>query len=63
MATAQRLLLDHPPVAHEDPPVAPEAPNASELHANAIAALHAHAIGMHNIRSLMSVVLDPASSH
>jgi hypothetical protein len=56
MATTQRLVLDHPPVA-------PEAPLASVLDADHITALHAQAAGMHNIRSLVPIVLDPASSH
>src|SRR5690348_17363663 len=36
---------------------------ASDLDADLIAALHAQAAGLHNIRALVSVVLDPASSH
>jgi hypothetical protein len=63
MATAQRLILGHLSVAHEAPPVTLEAPLASGLDADHIAALHAQAAGMHNIRSLVSIVLDPASSH
>jgi hypothetical protein len=43
--------------------MAPEAPHASGLDADTIADLHAKAVGVHNIRSLMSVVLDPTSSH
>jgi hypothetical protein len=63
MATAQHLILVHPPVAHEAPPVTLEAPHASELDAYHIAALHAQTVGMHNIRSLVSIALDPSSSH
>jgi hypothetical protein len=63
MATAQRLLLGQPPVAPEIPPTTPEAPLATGLDADHIAALHAQAVGLHNIRSLVSIVLDPASSH
>jgi hypothetical protein len=60
MATAQRLILSHPPVTQAAPPVTPEAPIASGLDADHIAALHAQAAGLHNI---WSIVLDPASSH
>jgi hypothetical protein len=63
MATAQRLVIGPPPVAQETPPPTPEAPHASGLDADHIAALHAQAAGLHNIRSLVSIVLDPASSH
>jgi hypothetical protein len=63
MATAQRLLTGPPPVAQETPPPTTEAPHASGLDADHIAALHAQAAGLHNIRSLVSIVLDPASSH
>jgi hypothetical protein len=63
MATAQRHLLGRPPVTHEDPSVAPEAPHASGLDDDTIAALHAQAVEIHNIRSLVSVVLDTTSSH
>jgi hypothetical protein len=59
MATAQRLILAHPPVDHEAPPLTPEAP----LDADHIAALHAQDAGMHNIWSLMSIVLDQTYSH
>jgi hypothetical protein len=59
MATTQRLL-GRPPVAPVEPP---EDPLASDLDADLIAALHAQAAGLHNIRALVSVVLDPASSH
>jgi hypothetical protein len=62
MATTQRLL-GHPPLARAEPPVTPEDPLASDLDADLIAALHAQAAGLHNIRALVSVVLDPASSH
>jgi hypothetical protein len=41
----------------------PEDPLASDLDVDLIAALHAQAAGLHNIRALMSVVLDPASPH
>jgi hypothetical protein len=63
MATAQRLLTGPPPVSQETPPPTPEAPHASGLDADHIAALHAQAAGLHNIRSLVSIVLDPTSSH
>jgi hypothetical protein len=43
--------------------VIPEAIPASGLDVDHISALHAQAAGLHNIRSLVSVVLDPASSH
>jgi hypothetical protein len=43
--------------------VLPESPHVSGLDADHIAALHAQASGMHNIWSLVSVVLDPTSSH
>jgi hypothetical protein len=59
MATTQRLL-GRPPVAPVEPP---EDPRDSDLDADLIAALHAQAAGLHNIRALVSVVLDPASSH
>jgi hypothetical protein len=59
MATTQRLL-GRPPVAPVEPP---EDPLASDLDADLIAALHAQAAGLHNIWALVSVVLDPASSH
>jgi hypothetical protein len=63
MAIAQRLIIGPPPVAQETPPPTSEAPHASGLDANHIAALYAQAAGLHNIRSLVSIVLDPASSH
>jgi hypothetical protein len=59
MVTTQRLL-GRPPVAPVEPP---EDPLASDLDADLIAALHAQAAGLHNIRALVSVVLDPASPH
>jgi hypothetical protein len=59
MATTQRLL-GRPPTAPVEPP---EDPLASDLDADLIAALHAQAAGLHNIRALVSVVLDLASSH
>jgi hypothetical protein len=59
MATTQRLL-GRPPAAPVEPP---EDPLASDLDADLIAALHAQAAGLPNIRALVSVVLDPASSH
>jgi hypothetical protein len=59
MATTQRLL-GRPPIAPVEPP---EDPLASDLDADLIAALHAQAAGLHNIQALVSVVLDPASSH
>jgi hypothetical protein len=43
--------------------VLPESPHVSGLDVDHIAALHAQAIGMHNIWSLVSVVLDPTCSH
>ncbi|XP_008656841.2 uncharacterized protein [Zea mays] len=66
MATAQRLLLGRSPtmlVAHDDLPITSEAPHVSGLDATTIVALHAQAVEVHNIRSLVSVVLDPTSSH
>jgi hypothetical protein len=67
LANAQRHLhgpdTPPPPVV---PPVGgggPAVPHASELDADTIVALHAQAAGVHNIRSLVSVVLDPTSSH
>jgi hypothetical protein len=63
MATAQRLLLGRPPGTHEDPSVAPVAPHASGFDVDTIAALHAQAAEIHNIWSLVSVVLDTTSSH
>eukprot|EP00267_Zea_mays_P046680 XP_020399068.1 mRNA decay activator protein ZFP36L3-like [Zea mays] len=63
MATAQRLLLGRPSVAREDPPTPPAAIPATGLDVDHIGALHAQAAGLHNIRALVSVVLDPASSH
>jgi hypothetical protein len=63
MATVQRLILDHPLGAQAAPPVTPEDPLALGLDADHIATLHAQAVGMHNIRSLVSIVLDPMSSH
>jgi hypothetical protein len=59
MATTQRLL-GRPPVAPVEPP---EDPLASDLDADLIAALHAQAAGLHNIRALVSMVLDPVSSY
>jgi hypothetical protein len=59
MATTQRLL-GRPTLADVEPL---EDPNASDLDGNLITALHAQAAGLHNIRALVSVVLDPASSH
>jgi hypothetical protein len=61
MATTQRLLLGHG--GSEAPPPTPEASLASRLDADHIAALHTQAAGLHNIRSLVSIVLDPTSSH
>jgi hypothetical protein len=63
MATTQYLILGPPPVIPETPPPTPEAPIASGLNADHIAALHAQAAGLHNIRSLASIVLGPTSSH
>jgi hypothetical protein len=51
------------PLALGAPSVVPESPHASGLDAaDSIATLHAQAAGVHNIRSLASVVLDPTSS-
>jgi hypothetical protein len=65
LANVQRLLLGRdpspPPVAPS--PALPESPHASGLDGDTIAALHAQAAGVHNIRSFVSVLLDPASSH
>jgi hypothetical protein len=63
MATVQRLILGHPQVAQVASPVTPETPLASGLDVDHIAALHAQAAELHNIRSLVSIVLDPVSSH
>ena len=63
MATAQRLIIGPPPVVHETSPPTLEAPHASGLDVDHIVALHAQAAGLHNIWSLVSIVLDPASSH
>jgi hypothetical protein len=63
MATAQRLVIGPPLVDQETPSPTPEAPHASALDADHIVALHAQAAGLQNIRSLVSIVLDPASSH
>jgi hypothetical protein len=49
-------------MAHETPLPTPEAHLASGLDADHITALHAQATGLHNIRALVSIVLDPASS-
>jgi hypothetical protein len=43
------------------PPVSPEPPHTSGL--DTITALHAQVTGVHNIWSLVSVVLDPTSPH
>jgi hypothetical protein len=43
--------------------VALETPHVSRLDTDTIFALHAQAARFHNIWSLVSVVLDPASSH
>jgi hypothetical protein len=59
MATTQRLL-DRPLAAPAEPS---EDPLASDLDVDLITALHAQAAGLHNIRGLVSVVLDPTSSH
>jgi hypothetical protein len=63
MATAQRLVIGPPPVAQETPPPTLEAPHTSGLDADHIVALYAQATRLHNIRSLVSIVLDPVSSH
>jgi hypothetical protein len=66
LANAQRHLHgpDTPPPLVV-PPLGevPAFPHASGLDADTIAALHAQAAGVHNIRSLISVMLDPVSSH
>jgi hypothetical protein len=59
MVTTQ-CLLGRPPAALEEPL---DDPLASDLNADLIAALHAQAVGLHNIRALLSTVLDPTSSH
>jgi hypothetical protein len=56
MATVQRLILGHRPVV-------PKTPLAPRLDADHIAARHAQAVGLHSIWSLVSIVLDLASSH
>lgn len=62
MVVAQRLIYGPPSIAHEAPPPTPEAPHlASGLDADHIAAFHAQAAGLHNIWSLMSIMLDPVS--
>jgi hypothetical protein len=63
MATAQHLIIAPPTVVIETPPPTPEAPNASGLDTDHIVALHAQDAALHNIWSLVSIVLDPASSH
>jgi hypothetical protein len=63
MATAQRLIRDPRPVITETRSPTPDAPIASGLDVDHIAALHAQAAGLHNIRSLVSIALDPTSSH
>jgi hypothetical protein len=63
MATAQRIIIGPPPVDQETPLPTLETPHASGLDADHIAALHAQAARFQNIRPLMSVVLDPVSSH
>jgi hypothetical protein len=50
-------------MAHETHLPTPEAHLASGLNADHITALHAQAAELHNIRALVSIVLDPASSH
>jgi hypothetical protein len=59
MATTQRLLGRPLPTPAEPP----EYPLASDLDADLIAALHTQAADLHNFRALVSVALDPASSH
>jgi hypothetical protein len=58
MGTAQSLILGLAPVVHEAPPPTPKAPLALELDADHIAALHAQATRLHNIRSLVYLLLD-----
>jgi hypothetical protein len=50
-----------PAVVHETPPPTPEA--VYGLDADHIVALHAQAAELHNIWSLVSIVLESASSH
>jgi hypothetical protein len=59
MATTQ-CLLSRPLASPAEPP---EDHPASDLDADLIATLHAQAARLHNIRALVSVVLDSASSH
>jgi hypothetical protein len=63
MATAQRFIYGHPPMALDAPPPTLKAPHASGLDTDHIATLHAQADGLHNIQYLVSIVLDPTSSH
>jgi hypothetical protein len=49
------VTLCHPRCPKPPPPVVPESPHASGLDADTI--LHAQAAGVHNIRSLMFVVV------
>jgi hypothetical protein len=63
LATAQRLIHGHSPAGLDIPPPILEALQASGLDADHVAAIHAQAAGLHNIQSLVSIVLDPASSH
>jgi hypothetical protein len=58
--TTMHRLLGRPSAVPTEPQ---EDPLASDLDADLIAALHAQAVGLHNIRALVSVVLDPTSSH
>jgi hypothetical protein len=57
-ASHHRLSSGHP----WDTSTHPEAPHASGLDTDHIA-LHTQAVGLHNIWSLISIVLDLASSH
>jgi hypothetical protein len=60
MAAAQGLLLGR---GSTPPPMVHETPHASGLDADTIAMQHAQAAGVHSIWFLVSIVLDPASSH
>jgi hypothetical protein len=65
MATVQRLILGHPSDDPAAPPDTPKDPLTPGLNTDHIADLHDQAAWLHNIWSwsLVSIVLDPASSH